>query len=89
MPLHVPIKDLRNAVSFDEIVSNSSSPIIVTKNSYDRFVCIRSSDFSQWEQAAARTRLLGRIMASERERSEGLSVDVFEVTESLRVKYDL
>lgn len=89
MPLCVPIKDLRDTATFDEMVSSSSSPIIVTKNGYDRFVCIRSSDFSQWEQAATRARLLERIMISERERSEGLSVDAFEATESLRAKYDL
>ena len=81
MPLCVPIKDLRNTAAFDEMVSNSPSPVIVTKNGYDRFVCIKSSEFNQWEQAETRARLL--------ERTEGLHSDAFETTESLRAKYGL
>lgn len=61
----------------------------LSKVSKKRIICIKSSDFSQWEQAATHARLLERIMISERERSEGLSVDAFEVTESLRIKYNL
>lgn len=85
----VPIKDLRNTAAFDEMVANSSSPVIVTKNGYDRFVCVKSSDFSKWEQADARARLLERIMISERERAEGLNSDAFEATASLKEKYGL
>jgi PHD/YefM family antitoxin component YafN of YafNO toxin-antitoxin module len=71
------------------MVSNSRSPIIVTKNGYDRFVCMKSSDFSRLEQADARARLLERIMISEHERAEGASTDAFEATDSLRKKYGL
>lgn len=85
----VPIKDLRDTAAFDEMVANSSSPVIVTKNGYDRFVCVKSSDFSKWEQADARARLLERIMISEREHAEGLNSDAFEATASLREKYGL
>lgn len=89
MPLCVPIKDLRDTAAFDEMVTSSPTPIIVTKNGYDRFVCVKSSDFSRWEQAEARARLLERIMIAERERAEGKVVDAFEATESLREKYGL
>lgn len=54
MSLCVPIKDLRDTAAFDEMVSTSPTPVIVTKNGYDRFVCVKSSDFSRWEQAEAR-----------------------------------
>lgn len=80
----VPIKDPRDTAAFDEIISNSPTPIVVTKNGYDRFVRIRSSDFDRWEQADARTQLLERIMASEKERAEGLNSDAFEAADSLR-----
>ena len=70
MSLCVPIKDLRDTAAFDEMVTSSPTPIIVTKNGYDRFVCVKSSDFSRWEQAEARARLLERIMIAERERTE-------------------
>lgn len=89
MSLCVPIKDLRDTAAFDEMVATSPTPIIVTKNGYDRFVCVKSSDFSRWEQAEARARLLERIMISEHERTEGKSVDAFEATEALRDKYGL
>lgn len=89
MSLCVPIKDLRDTAAFDEMVTSSPTPIIVTKNGYDRFVCVKSSDFDRWEQAEARARLLERIMIAERERAEGKVVDAFEATESLREKYGL
>ncbi len=85
----VPIKDLRDTAAFDEMVVNSSSPIIVTKNGYDRFVCIKSSDFNKLEQADARARLLERIMISEHERTEGLGTDAFEAIKDLKAKYGL
>ena len=89
MPTCVPIKDLRDTASFDKMVSSSSSPIIATKNGYDRFVCVKSSDFARWEQADARARLLERIMISEHERTEGLHFDAFEATAALKEKHGL
>ena len=68
---------------------SSSTPIIVTKNGYDRFVCVKSPDFNRLEQTVARARLLARIMISEHERAEGLGTDAFEATNNLRAKYDL
>lgn len=84
MPTRIPAEYLHDTAAFDEMVANSSSPVIVTKNGYDRFVCVKSSDFNKWEQADVRARLLERIMISERERAEGLSSDAFEATSSLR-----
>ena len=63
--------------------------IIVTTNGYDRFVCIKSSDFNKLEQADARARLLERIMISEHERTEGLGTDAFEAIKDLKAKYGL
>ena len=68
---------------------SSSTPIIVTKNGYDRFVCAKSPDFNRLEQADARARLLARITISEHERAEGLGTDAFEATDNLRAKYGL
>lgn len=89
MTLCVPIKDLRDTAAFDEMVASSPTPVIVTKNGYDRFVCVKSSEFSRWEQAEARARLLERIMISERERSEEKHVDAFDATKQLRDKYGI
>lgn len=89
MALCVPIKDLRNTAAFDEMVCSCASPVTVTKNGYDRFVCVKSSDFDRWEQADARARLLERILISERERAEGLGTDAFAATALLKEKYGL
>ena len=86
---YVPIKDLQDTAAFDEMMVSSSTPIIVTKIEYDRFVCVKSSDFNRLEQADARARLLERIMISEHERAEGLGTDAFEATNNLRAKYGL
>ncbi|MGN0262425.1 MAG: type II toxin-antitoxin system Phd/YefM family antitoxin [Eggerthellaceae bacterium] len=85
----VPIKDLRNTAAFDELVSNSAVPVTVTKNGYDRFVCVRSEDFSQWEQAEARARLLERIVLAEKERADGVTIDAYEAVAQVREKYGL
>ena len=50
MSLCVPIKDLRDTAAFDEMVSTSPTPVIVTKNGYDRFV---SADGSKRKPAPA------------------------------------
>ncbi len=89
MPTCVPIKDLRDTASFDEMVMSSAEPVTVTKNGYDRFTCVRSSDFRRWETADARAALLERIMISEHERAAGLSSDAFDSLSALREKYDL
>lgn len=89
MPKCVPIKDLRDTAAFDELVANSSEPITVTKNGYDRFTCVKSEDFREWEQAEARVHLLERMLISERERAAGDGEDAFEVSDRLREKYGL
>lgn len=82
----VPIEDLRDATTFDEMVTNSPAPILVTKNGYDRFVCIKSSEFNKLEQADARARLLERIIVSEHERTDGLGTDAFKAIKGLKAK---
>ena len=89
MPTCVPIKDLRDTAAFDQLVETSPSPVTVTKNGYDLFVCVRSADYERLEQADARARLLERIVVAEQERSEGLSTDAYEATTALREKYGL
>lgn len=87
MPVCVPIKDLRNTAAFDELVEKNSSPIIVTKNGYDRFVCVKSAEYDRLSKADARVKLLERIVVAERERAEGSHVDAFEALDRLREKY--
>ncbi len=85
----VPIKDLRDTAAFDELVASSKTPITVTKNGYDRFVCIRSEDFERMQQSAAEAKLMARMQIAEYERKNGLAVDAFEALEKLGEKYGL
>lgn len=72
-----------------ELVKTSPEPITVTKNGYDEFVCIRSSDYRLLAQAQARADLLARIAVAERERAQGEGVDAFEDIEKARRAYGL
>lgn len=89
MPKCVPIKDLRDTAAFDELVMTSPEPVTVTKNGYDRFTCVRSDEFRQWEASEAKARLLERMLMSERERSAGVSRDAYEALDEIRAKYGL
>lgn len=85
----VPIRDLRDTAAFDELVEKSPTPITVTKNGYDRFVCVRSSDYQHLERAKAEADLMARMRIAEYERENGLAMDVHEAMSKLEKKYGL
>ena len=85
----VPIKDLRDTAAFDELVEKSPTPITVTKNGYDRFVCVRSDEFSRMQQAAAEEKLLARMRIAEYERENHMQEDAFVATERIMKKHGL
>ena len=87
MPTCVPIKDLRDTAAFDELVDKSPTPITVTKNGYDRFVCMRSRDYENLVNKSAEAQLLARIEIMEYERENGLARDISEVMEEMGEKY--
>ena len=89
MPTCVPIKDLRDTAAFDELVDKSPTPITVTKNGYDRFVCMRSRDYENLVNKSAEAQLLARIEIMEYERKHGLAEDAYVVTERIMDKYGL
>lgn len=85
----VPIRDLRDTATFDAMMEASTTPVTVTKNGYDRFVCIRSADFERYEQADARARLLERMLLAEKERAAGRAVDAREALSQLKVQHGM
>ena len=85
----VPIRDLRDTAAFDAMIEASAAPVTVTKNGYDRFVCIRSADFERYEQADARARLLEHMLLAEEERAAGRAVDAREALSRLRAQHGL
>ena len=85
----VPIKDLRNTAAFDELVANSPTPITVTKNGYDRFVCMRSDEFDKMQRSNAEAKLLARMRIAEYERKNNLGIGAREATERIFKKHGL
>lgn len=85
----VPIRDLRDTAAFDELVVNNMTPVIVTKNGYDRFVCMNTELYERYEQAEAKSRLLERMLIAEKERDLGLGEDAFEVLARIEEEYGL
>ena len=85
----VPIRDLRDTAAFDAMMEASTAPVTVTKNGYDRFVCVRSADFGRYEEADARARLLERMLLAEEERAAGHSFDAREALAELRARHGL
>ncbi|WP_172136380.1 type II toxin-antitoxin system Phd/YefM family antitoxin [Adlercreutzia sp. ZJ473] len=89
MPVCVPVKDLRDTSAFIDLIERTPEPIIVTKNGYDQFVAIRSADYDELQRSAAKSRVLERMLVSERERSEGRTVDAKGLIGDLRSRYGL
>lgn len=89
MSICVPIKDLRDTAAFMELVETAPGPITVTKNGYDQFVAMRSSDYDKLQQLAAENKLMERMIIAERERAEGRSVDADSAISGLREHYGL
>lgn len=85
----VPIKELRDTARFAELVATSATPITVTKNGYDEFIAIRSSDYEALCQADAKARILERMIIAEKERYEGNTIDADTLLDDLKKKYDL
>ena len=90
MPVCVPIKDLKDTAKFSKLVEESAGPITVTKNGYDAFVVMRSSDYDRLANRGleeARQRLLDRIAIAEQEKAEGRYVDGPATIAVLREQY--
>ena len=92
MPVCVPIKDMKDTARFSRLVEEADGPITVTKNGYDAFVVMRSSDYDRMvsnRNEAAKRELLDRLAIAEREISEAKFTDYDTATGKLKAKYGL
>ena len=92
MPVCVPIKDLKDTARFSRLVEEASGPITVTKNGYDAFVVMRSSDYDRMlseRNEIAKKELLDRLAVAEREIAAGEYTDYEAATSRLRARYGL
>lgn len=89
MPVCVPIKDMKDTAAFTRKIEEASGPVTVTKNGYDAFVVMKSSDYEALQLELAKSKLLGRIAQAEHEYATGDSVDGEAECRFLREKYGL
>ena len=89
MPKSVPIKDMRDTAAFLQLVESCDEPVTVTKNGYDRLVVLTPAEFDEYRHDRARARLLDRIALAERERAEGITLDLHQSIADLRSRYGL
>lgn len=89
MPVCVPIKDMRDTVTFANLVEESTEPITVTKNGYDQFVVIKSRDYDELRAAAAKAHLLERIAIADAERASGVVIDAYASIDEIAARHGL
>lgn len=89
MAISVPIRDLKNTAAFAKTVEESSQPVIVTRNGYDEFVVMRSSDYEQMVEELAKAKLLRVLAEAERDYRDGNFVDEPVFVQQIRAKYGL
>lgn len=58
MPKTVPIRDLKDTAAFAKMVESSDVPVTVTRNGYDAFVVMRSSDYDAMQEELAKAKLM-------------------------------
>ncbi|MCR5392419.1 MAG: type II toxin-antitoxin system Phd/YefM family antitoxin [Olsenella sp.] len=89
MPNTVPIRDLKDTASFAKMVENSDAPVIVTRNGYDAFVVMRSSDYDAMQEELAKAKLMQIVAGADRDFADGDYRDGNEFLMDIRKRYDL
>ena len=89
MPKTVPIRDLKDTAAFARLVEDSNAPVTVTRNGYDAFVVMRSSDYDTMREELAKAKLLQIVSGADRDFGEGNYVDGEQFVHDLRSRYGL
>ena len=89
MTVCVPIKELKDAVSFIETVNNAESPVVVTKNGREMFVSMSMDVFDGMQRDAAKARLYRLVDEGMADLDSNRVVKADELAEPLRQKYGL
>lgn len=89
MPKTVPIRDLKDTAAFARIVEDSDAPVTVTRNGYDSFVVMRSSDYDAMIEELAKARLLQIVASADRDFDERNYVSGKQFVNDIRSRYGL
>ena len=89
MAICVPIRDMKDTAKFAQTVREAGGPVTVTKNGYDEFVVMTSSDFEALSDEAAKAKLFARLAQSEAEYQAGDYADGAAFAASVRSAHGL
>lgn len=71
----VPIKEMKNTAAFAQMVEESSDPVIVTKNGYEKFAVMTVEKLDSLRMDAARALLYDRVESAESDFTEGRVIE--------------
>ena len=77
----VPIRDMKNTSSFNELVQKEGD-VTVTKNGYDELHCLSVKEYNLLKEEVAKSKLLSRVLLAEEE----IAADKFESFEGFSSK---
>lgn len=85
----VPIRDMKDTAKFTELIESAAEPVTVTRNGYDAFVVMRSSEYESLMQEVAKAQLLSRMAIADAEFEAGDYVDGAAFTAQVRDRYGI
>ena len=83
----VPIKDLKDGVTFSELVRSNDGPVIVTKNGKESFVSLSVERYEALCAEVSRARLYQELTLGEQDVREGRMRPASETLAKLRERY--
>ena len=70
-------------------IEDAQGPVTITRNGYDVFVVMKSSEYKAMQAALLKARLLERVAQAESEYASGRYIDGEDFIDSLKEKYGL
>lgn len=87
MPTCVPVRDMRDTVSFLKLVKGSARPIIVTKNGYDECVVMTSEEYEHLIRAEEQAQLYITLLEAEIEGTAREDINAHDAIAQLKARY--
>lgn len=85
----VPVSDLKDTAAFTDKVARAGEPVIVTKNGYEKFVCIDAELFREYRRLTPEEKLETLLQESDLDIRAGRVSDAREGLAAIRSRYGL
>lgn len=89
MPICVPMKELKDTVTFAERVEQAQEPVIVTKHGREAFISMSLEVYEKLRRQIARSELYGLVDRGLSDVEQGRVSDARVTTDALRERYGL